>query len=176
MPVRSARAYNVMTYRIGEDDGNRATRRRVVALQNVPTRLALRPGMGRRPRVHGVLATGMVRGPGMSRPAEFLVGVATYRGHREAPVSRAWSEGSDKRWREFRAWCLEQWHRQGRRECEVRGPKCTTAVQHVDHVVPLAMGGEKYNPLNCRPACEPCNTGRRVAVSEEPNPVRISNW
>jgi 5-methylcytosine-specific restriction endonuclease McrA len=91
-------------------------------------------------------------------------------------VSKAWEGGSTTRWRTFRAHLLGQWALQGRDECEIRGSKCTTRATHVDHIVTLAMGGEQYDPLNCRPACEPCNTGRRVVVEVEPPPVKVSRW
>lgn len=91
-------------------------------------------------------------------------------------MSEAWKSGSDRRWRTFRAALLSQWARQGRKSCEIRGPRCTVAVQDVDHIVPLGYGGEKYDPLNCRPACGPCNKGRRLVIVAEPEPLSVSNW
>ena len=91
-------------------------------------------------------------------------------------MSKAWEKGSDTRWRAFRSARLGHWVLQGRTECEVRGPKCTGRVEQVDHIVPLELGGEKYAIDNVRPACEPCNTGRRVAVQEEPPPITVSRW
>lgn len=87
-------------------------------------------------------------------------------------MSRSWEGGSDTRWRAFRAAILQRDHH----TCTIAGPKCVHTATHVDHVVPLVMGGQKYDPRNARAACEPCNTGRRVAVVEEPAPRRVSNW
>ncbi len=91
-------------------------------------------------------------------------------------MSEAWRKGSDTRWRTFRSARLGHWILAGRTECEVRGPQCTGAVEQVDHIVPLGMGGEKYDVRNVRPSCTPCNAGRRVAVQEEPPPHTISTW
>jgi hypothetical protein len=47
----------------------------------------------------------------------------------------------------------------------------------VDHIVLLSMGGQKYDPLNCRAACATCNLKRkRSAVQPEPQPKRVSSW
>ncbi len=91
-------------------------------------------------------------------------------------MSAGWANGSDTRWRTFRASILARDHYL----CRINGPGCTTTAPlqggHVDHIMPLAMGGAKYDPLNCRAACETCNTSRRVKVAEEPEPRRVSNW
>lgn len=92
-------------------------------------------------------------------------------------MSKAWSGGSDTRWRRFRALLMAKWQRWGRDQCEIRGPKCTGTMTQIDHIVPLSKGGAKYDQGNCRPACEPCNTGRRdPAPAYEPPPKRVSNW
>lgn len=87
-------------------------------------------------------------------------------------MSAGWSGGSDTRWRAFRAGIL----RRDKGLCTIRAAGCTTLAEHVDHVIPLAMGGEKYDPANCRAACEHCNTSRRVHVAHEPEPKRVSRW
>ena len=47
----------------------------------------------------------------------------------------------------------------------------------MDHIVLLSMGGQKYDPLNCRAACATCNLGRKkVQPIEEPQPKRVSSW
>lgn len=45
--------------------------------------------------------------------------------------------------------------------CQIRGVRCTLKATHVDHVIPLALGGDAYNLDNLRAACAQCNTGRR---------------
>lgn len=91
-------------------------------------------------------------------------------------MSAGWEGGSDTRWRTFRASIL----RRDRYLCTIRGEGCTTnaplAGGHVDHIVPLAMGGQKYDPANARAACSHCNTSRRIKPAEEPAPRRVSNW
>ena len=92
-------------------------------------------------------------------------------------MSHAWEKGSDTRWRNFRAFIL----RRDKYLCTIRGPNCTThaplAGGHVDHIHPLHLGGQKYDPANARASCPACNTGRRVPPSEyEPPPRQISTW
>jgi 5-methylcytosine-specific restriction enzyme A len=93
-------------------------------------------------------------------------------------MSQGWSGGSDSRWRAFRRWVLRlDLSERSRPLCAIGGPKCVQVATHVDHIVPLALGGAKYDPLNARPACEPCNTGRRVEVAQyEPAPSPVSRW
>jgi 5-methylcytosine-specific restriction endonuclease McrA len=88
-------------------------------------------------------------------------------------VSQSWAKGSDTRWRTLRAYVLQR----DNHLCRIGGPKCISTATHVDHIVPLEMGGEKYSETNCRAACEPCNTGRRVRVAAyEPEPRPVSHW
>lgn len=63
-----------------------------------------------------------------------------------------------------------------RPRCAIGGPKCVEVATHVDHVVPLVLGGSKYDPSNVRPACEPCNTGRRVKLSYGAQARPVSRW
>ncbi|WP_433368396.1 HNH endonuclease [Actinoplanes sp. CA-142083] len=47
----------------------------------------------------------------------------------------------------------------------------------MDHIIPLAMGGDKYDPNNARASCEHCNTSRGVGTPQpEPEPRRVSTW
>lgn len=53
--------------------------------------------------------------------------------------------------------------------CEIRGPHCRHAgpacdgcAEHVDHIVPRALGGPLYDPDNVRAACRRCNLARRT--------------
>lgn len=91
-------------------------------------------------------------------------------------MSKAWGSGSDTRWRTFRAGILARDHylcQLRLKGCEIRAP---LEGGHVDHITPLSMGGDKYDPDNARAACPHCNTGRRVSVAEEPAPRRVSSW
>lgn len=91
-------------------------------------------------------------------------------------MSAGWNSGSDTRWRTFRAGILARDHYL----CRINAPGCTTTAPleggHVDHIVPIAMGGQKYDPANARAACATCNTSRRVKVADEPAPRRVSSW
>lgn len=92
-------------------------------------------------------------------------------------MSRAWEKGSDTRWRAFRVFILER----DRYRCQIQGKGCTSAALlaggHVDHIVPLNQGGQKYDPANCRASCPTCNlTRKKSVVIEEPPPRRVSNW
>lgn len=94
-------------------------------------------------------------------------------------MSRAWGKGtkSDTRWQRFRLGILErdQW------KCQIRDKGCTIEAPiqggHVDHITPLEMGGDKYDPLNCRASCQSCNLGREKASNQyEPPHKVISSW
>lgn len=91
-------------------------------------------------------------------------------------MSAGWANGSDTRWRNFRAGILAR----DRYLCTIKSNGCAGAAPleggHVDHITPLAMGGAKYDPNNARAACEHCNTSRRMRLTEEPAPRRVSNW
>jgi len=91
-------------------------------------------------------------------------------------MSEAWKSGSDTRWRTFRAALMSQWAAQGRTSCERRGSTCTLKVEQVDHIVPLALGGPKYDPANCRPSCAPCNRGNVASGVSQPAPRPVSTW
>lgn len=92
-------------------------------------------------------------------------------------MSKAWAKGSDTRWRRFRATVLRlDLPKSKRPRCQVDGPKCIGTATHVDHIHPLAMGGQKYDPLNVRPSCEPCNTGRRGHRPTNPPNRPVTKW
>lgn len=61
----------------------------------------------------------------------------------------------DHQWRIVRKRVLEE-----RGLCEIRGSKCTGVATEVDHIVPVAAGGARLDPMNLRPACKACNSGR----------------
>ncbi|GAA2355282.1 hypothetical protein Cme02nite_69300 [Catellatospora methionotrophica] len=92
-------------------------------------------------------------------------------------MSKEWRGGSDTRWRAFRAAILAR----DRYTCQIQGKGCTKTAPldggHVDHIVLLSMGGQKYDPANCRAACQACNLARKKAQPQhEPPPKRVSSW
>jgi 5-methylcytosine-specific restriction endonuclease McrA len=40
----------------------------------------------------------------------------------------------------------------------MRGPRCTRFATTVDHIIPIADGGDMYDPTNLRAACHRCNS------------------
>lgn len=96
-------------------------------------------------------------------------------------MSQGWSGGSDTRWRALRARVLRLDLPWGQRPgCRIGYEGvCAETADCVDHIIPLHMGGSKYDPSNCRPACTPCNLRRNAEKSEpayEPPPLRVSSW
>ncbi len=69
----------------------------------------------------------------------------------------------DHNWRAIRLQILER----DCHVCQVNGPKCKVKANHVDHIIPLAEGGERLDPSNLRAACGPCNTARGNTRSAE---------
>ncbi|MGE0881532.1 MAG: HNH endonuclease [Acidimicrobiia bacterium] len=45
-------------------------------------------------------------------------------------------------------------------ECQIKGHRCSKRARAVDHVVPIAQGGEFWSPANLRAACIPCNSSK----------------
>jgi 5-methylcytosine-specific restriction endonuclease McrA len=88
-------------------------------------------------------------------------------------MSKGWEGGSDTRWRRLRAAILLR----DKGLCTIAAQGCLGTADQVDHIIPLHMGGAKYDPTNCRAACAPCNLGRkRTHVREEPPHRRVSSW
>ncbi|MFD4990781.1 HNH endonuclease [Cellulosimicrobium cellulans] len=79
-------------------------------------------------------------------------------------MSRSWAAGSTRQWRKLREAVLA---RDGYR-CQV--PKgadvCGEHATHVDHIVPLADGGQKWDPMNCRASCASCNLSRGTQATK----------
>ena len=44
--------------------------------------------------------------------------------------------------------------------CQINGPGCTTHATQVDHITPVAHGGQWWEPSNLRAACATCNNRR----------------
>lgn len=89
-----------------------------------------------------------------------------------------------------RRWKDEHSRRQAMRTLILqRDPRCTLRTKcagakstTVDHIRPLSLGGEPFEPSNCRGACGSCNyargngTRRVRATSTLPRPQRVSKW
>lgn len=73
---------------------------------------------------------------------------AAHRTDREARGSAA-ERGYDAQWTRFRNWYIRQYPLC--RECEKQGR--VTATEIVDHIIPLAQGGDKYDERNLQPLC-----------------------
>ena len=56
-------------------------------------------------------------------------------------------------WRRIRQQVLER----DQHQCQIRQQGCTRIATTVDHIQPLALGGEWYEPTNLRAACSYCN-------------------
>jgi 5-methylcytosine-specific restriction protein A len=51
--------------------------------------------------------------------------------------------------------------------CQIQTAGCLGHADQVDHIVPIARGGEWWNPDNLRAACRKCNNDRnRVALTK----------
>ncbi|WP_205124362.1 HNH endonuclease [Tsukamurella asaccharolytica] len=46
--------------------------------------------------------------------------------------------------------------------CKIRGPQCTGAADVLDHIVPIAEGGDETDE-NCQTACNPCHDAKSRA-------------
>lgn len=69
----------------------------------------------------------------------------------------------DWAWQQFRLTILDR----DRHTCQINGPRCTHHATHVDHIIPLAEGGARLDPNNCRAACRSCNIGRNTTRQAE---------
>jgi 5-methylcytosine-specific restriction endonuclease McrA len=45
-------------------------------------------------------------------------------------------------------------------DCRLRLPGCTGLSTTADHIVPVSLGGERYDRANLRGACAHCNYSR----------------
>ncbi|WP_394621279.1 HNH endonuclease [Lentzea sp. JNUCC 0626] len=68
--------------------------------------------------------------------------------------SDTWSSGSTSRWRRVRAAQLAR-----HPDCA----RCHGPADQVDHVVPLAIGGAKYDPANHQSLCADCHRAKSAA-------------
>jgi len=68
-------------------------------------------------------------------------------------------------WRKVRRIVLE---RDGHR-CLVGMEGCSGVATQVDHVIPLAFGGQPYELTNLRASCASCNSGRSNKLRRKPS-------
>jgi 5-methylcytosine-specific restriction endonuclease McrA len=69
----------------------------------------------------------------------------------------------DHTWRQVRLQVLER----DDHRCMVGDPGCTSVATEVDHIIPLAEGGQRLDLDNLRGACTRCNRGRNNRRSAE---------
>ncbi|MGA1073460.1 MAG: HNH endonuclease [Pseudohongiellaceae bacterium] len=74
---------------------------------------------------------------------------------------------NDSLWKRTRLQILQ---RDGYR-CTIGLPKCRGVASQVDHIVPLAYGGSKYEPTNLRASCATCNSTRSNQLRRKPSRV-----
>lgn len=55
--------------------------------------------------------------------------------------------------------------------CQIRGRECTVEARHVDHIVPVHLGGSWYDHGNLRASCANCNLKRTY---KERRPTKAS--
>ena len=61
-------------------------------------------------------------------------------------------------------------------QCQINLPGCTLDATTVDHITPIAWGGEWYDPSNLRAACTNCNsTLGALAKKHKPKPSTKTN-
>ena len=61
-------------------------------------------------------------------------------------------------WRKVRRFILER----DRYECQIRARGCTGVAEHVDHIVPVVLGGAILDEENLRASCRNCNLTRKL--------------
>jgi 5-methylcytosine-specific restriction endonuclease McrA len=65
---------------------------------------------------------------------------------------------------------LAQWVKdRDRGVCQVRDQGCTHAGTAVDHIVPVAEGGDFWDPTNLRASCRSCNSRRGARLANTRN-------
>lgn len=63
---------------------------------------------------------------------------------------------------EHRAWRTTVLDNCGRR-CEIKGPRCAGVATIADHKIPVAEGGDEFDPANGQGACKPCSDDKTQA-------------
>lgn len=60
--------------------------------------------------------------------------------------------------------------------CRIRGPKCESDAEQVDHIVPWEAGGAWFDEGNLRASCGPCNLGRAARAKHREGWRRSATW
>jgi 5-methylcytosine-specific restriction protein A len=68
-------------------------------------------------------------------------------------------------WRKVRVGILER----DAHRCTIGMEGCTGHATQVDHVIPLAFGGQPFAPENLRAACANCNSSRSNKLRRKPS-------
>ena len=92
---------------------------------------------------------------------------------RERPRQSAARRGYDRRWRRFRLWYLAR--NPLCESCKAKTPPLLLGATDVDHVVPLACGGGRYDLSNLQALCRRCHqqkTSQQTANRKIINPRR----
>ena len=72
------------------------------------------------------------------------------------------------RWQTIRKRILQR----DQHQCQINLPGCTLDATTVDHITPIAWGGEWYDPSNLRAACQHCNSNLgAIAKKHKPKPA-----
>jgi len=80
---------------------------------------------------------------------------AYYRQHDSGRPSSS-RRGYDTRWRRLRLHVLR--HEPLCRSCRSRG--LIRAANEVDHIVPIRLGGARFDESNLQPLCKPCHSAK----------------
>ena len=81
--------------------------------------------------------------------------------------SRNGTAYQSQRWRKLAKWVLRRDHRQ----CQIRGPGCTSLATQADHIIPSDLTGEGplfWDPANLQAACATCNRRKWAGVGAPP--------
>lgn len=85
-------------------------------------------------------------------------------------MSKAWANGSDRRWRRVRAAVLA---RDGNR-CRLKLDGCTTVAEQVHHTLGREVAGD--NPDHLVAACAHCNQAAGDPRAADPSPTPRTQW
>lgn len=90
-------------------------------------------------------------------------------------MSRSWSSGSSRRWRQVRAYVLEVNRRRNRGRCRLNIPGvCTGVATQVHHTRGRKITGD--DPRFLVAACAPCNRHVGEPSKRKPQPRRVTKW
>ena len=82
--------------------------------------------------------------------------------------------------RHHRALPSRRWERFARSIKDRDGWRCRSCGRRgrleVDHVVPLHLGGEPWDPDNCQALCRGCHGAKTRAERRAPEPPEVARW